>query len=74
MADSIRLAFLADGESGHTKRWLRYFVGKGYDVHLITFTAEPVKGVKIHELRYFGKFAYPPRIWKIRRTVKENQS
>ena len=71
MADGIRLAFLANGGSVHTERWLRYFVGKGYDVHLITFTAKPIKGVKIHELRYFGKFAYPLRIWNIRKTVKE---
>jgi len=71
VADNVRLAFLASGESVHTKGWLMYFVGKGYDVHLITFTAKPIKGVKIHELRYFGKVAYPLRIWKIRKTVKE---
>jgi len=38
---------------------------------LITFTAKPIKGVKIHELRYFRKFAYPLRIWNIRKAVKE---
>jgi len=48
-----------------------YFVGKGYDVHLITFTPEPIKGVKIHGLRYFGKIAYPLRIWKIKKMVKK---
>ena len=67
--ENIRLAFLANGESVHTKQWLTYFVGKGYDVHLITFTAKPIKGVKIHELRYFGKLAYPMRIWEVRRAV-----
>ena len=71
MTENIRLAFLASGESVHTKRWLSYFAGKGYDVHLITFTAEPIKGVKIHELKYFGKPAYPLRIWEIRKAVKE---
>jgi glycosyltransferase involved in cell wall biosynthesis len=65
------LAFLANGESIHTKRWLTYFVSKGYDVHLITFTPEPIKGVKIHRLRYFRKFAYPLRIWNIRRAIKK---
>lgn len=79
MTDNVRLAFLADGESVHTKRWLTYFVGKGYDVHLITSTAKPMKGVKIHELRfslarntYFRAHAtFPLRVWKIRKTVKE---
>jgi glycosyltransferase involved in cell wall biosynthesis len=69
--ENIRLAFLANGESLHTKRWLMYFVGKGYDVHLITFTPEHIKGVKIHGLRYFGKIAYPLRIWNIRKIVKK---
>jgi glycosyltransferase involved in cell wall biosynthesis len=73
MADirKIRLAFLANGESDHTKRWLTYFVGKGYDVHLITFTAKPIKGVKIHELKYSGKLSYLQRIWNIRKAVKK---
>ena len=71
VTESVRLAFLANGKSIHTERWLRYFVGKGYDVHLITFTAKPLKGVKIHELRYFKKLAYPLRVWQIRKTVKE---
>jgi glycosyltransferase involved in cell wall biosynthesis len=48
----VRLAFLADGESVHTKRWLSYFANEGYDVHLITSTSKPIKEVKIHELRF----------------------
>jgi len=71
MTENIRLAFLANGESVHTRRWLGHFASRGYDVHLITFTAKPIKGIEIHELRYFRKFAYPMRIWEIRKTVKE---
>jgi len=79
VTDNIRLAFLADGESVHTKRWLTYFVGKGYEVHLITSTAKPIKGAKIHELRfslarntYFHAHAtFPLRVLKIRKAVKE---
>ena len=71
MTDNIRLAFLANGESSHTERWLKYFVGKGNDVHLITFTAKPIKGVKIHEIKYFGRFSYPLRMWEIRKAVKK---
>lgn len=79
MTDNVRLAFLADGESVHTKRWLRYFVGKGYDIHLITSTAKPIKGVKIHELRFslarnayfLAHASFPLRAWKIRKTVRK---
>ena len=79
MTDNVRLAFLADGESVHTKRWLKYFVGKGYDIHLITSTAKPIKGVKIHELRFslarnayfLAHASFPLRAWKIRKTVRK---
>jgi len=73
MADvgNPRLAFLANGESDHTKRWLTYFVEKGYDVHLITFTPKPIKGVETHELKYSGKLGYLQRILDVRKTVKK---
>ncbi|MGD8545890.1 MAG: glycosyltransferase family 4 protein [Candidatus Bathyarchaeota archaeon] len=82
MLEKIKLAFLADGESVHTKRWLTYFVDKGYDVNLITSTAKrarTIKGVKTHELRfslardtyYRAHAAFPLRVWKIRKTVKK---
>jgi len=79
VTDNVRLAFLADGESVHTKRWLSYFVGKGYDIHLITSTAKPIKGVKIHELRFslarnayfLAHASFPLRAWKIRKTVRK---
>jgi len=75
----LRLAFLADGESVHTKRWLTYFVGKDYDVHLITSSSMPIKGVKIHELRFSlvrnaslrAYASFPLRVLKIWKTVKE---
>lgn len=67
----VKLAFLANGKSIHIERWSTYFASKGYDVHLITFTAKPIKGVKIHELRYFGKLAYPVRVWNIRKAVEK---
>jgi len=70
MTHTATLAFLANGESIHTKRWLTYFVDKGYDVHLITFTPCFIRDVKIHTLMYFGKYMYPLRIWNIKRIVK----
>jgi len=72
VTENIRLAFLAGGgESVHARKWLTYFVGKGYDVHLITFTGKPIKGVNVHKLRYFSKLAYPFRILEVKKAVKE---
>jgi len=69
--EGIKLAFLADGKSVHTKRWLTYFTNKGYDVHLVTFVSESIPGVKTHELKYFNKFAYLLRILNIKRVVDQ---
>jgi len=76
---NLRLLFLADGESVHTKRFLSYFVNKGYDIHLVTSTAKPIRGVNIHELKFSlarnsGLFAYasfPLRILSISKTIKK---
>jgi glycosyltransferase involved in cell wall biosynthesis len=67
---SVRLAFLADGKSVHIKRWLDQFLDRGYEVHLITFTGKPVGEAQIHKLPYFGKLAYPLRIWSVRNAIK----
>lgn len=71
LTDKVRLAFLANGQSVHIERWLTYLASKGYDIHLITFTAKPIKRVKIHEMKYFVKFAHPLRILNIRKAIKE---
>ena len=33
----MRICFIADGISIHTKRWVNYFAQKGHEVHLISF-------------------------------------
>ncbi len=67
----MRICYLANGQSIHTKKWVTYFSDNGYDVHLVTFTkTEHIEGVKVHNLRYFLKWAYPLRIIEVRRTVK----
>lgn len=85
MAKNIRIAFLAKRESVHTEKWISYFAEKGYDVHLITLTShfnsftsarvKPIKGVKIHELKHFGRLttniAYPLMILKIWKAIKK---
>lgn len=67
----LRICYLANGQSIHTKKWVTYFSDAGYDVHLVTFSkTEPIKGVEVHNLRYFLKWAYPLRITEVRRAVR----
>lgn len=52
----MRLCFFADASNVHTKRWARYFAGKGYDVHIITpivSVGEDISDITIHKIPYF---------------------
>ncbi|MGP8337571.1 MAG: glycosyltransferase, partial [Methanosarcinaceae archaeon] len=33
----MKLCFIADATTVHTKRWVEYFSKEGHDVHLITY-------------------------------------
>lgn len=44
----MRICFLADGKSIHTKRWCEYFLSQGFEIHLITFRETVLPGVKVH--------------------------
>jgi glycosyltransferase involved in cell wall biosynthesis len=68
----LKICFVANGESVHTRKWVKYFADGGYDVHLVTFDkTEEIKGVKVRKLRYFSRFAYPLRILNVIKTVNE---
>lgn len=67
----LKLCFLANGESVHTRKWTSYFAKRGHDVHLVTFDkTDPIDGVNVHNLKYHSKIAYPSRISDVRKTVK----
>jgi len=68
----LKVCYLADGQSVHTQKWVKYFAHRGYDVYLATFKQTgPIKGVKVKKLRYFSKFAYPFRILEVKKAVEE---
>ncbi len=47
----MRIAYLSIGGHIHTERWLRYFVERGHDVHLLTVQPAPIEGVKVYDIR-----------------------
>jgi glycosyltransferase involved in cell wall biosynthesis len=61
----LRLCFIADATSIHTKRWVNYFAGRGHEVHLISsrFT-EGYEGfdsrIQMHQLVSFF-----PKLWRV---------
>lgn len=50
----MRILFVSDAPSIHTRRWAEYFRDKGGDVHVASFRPYDIHGVKVHVLPTFG--------------------
>lgn len=44
----MRICFLAPSNSAHTKKWCAWFVSQGHEVHVVSFSAEEIEGVRLH--------------------------
>lgn len=60
----LTLAYLADPNSVHTRRWLEFFAGRGHAVHLLTGADEIVRPglpdtVTVHRYARFGRRRVP---------------
>ena len=61
---NLRLAFLADPNSVHTRRWIDYFAEAGHDIHLLIGDEDAVHPglrarVAVHRYRRFGVTRLP---------------
>jgi glycosyltransferase involved in cell wall biosynthesis len=48
--EDVKIAYLADGSSVHTKRFLNYFAERGYSISLITYTPSEMKNVRVYKV------------------------
>lgn len=46
----MRICYLADSESIHTKRWCAHFHALGHEIHLISLKNSPIENVHFHHL------------------------
>lgn len=44
----MKICFLSDGDSVHTKRWCNYFFSLGHEIHLITFKNTTLENTEVH--------------------------
>lgn len=76
----MRICYLADANSSHTKKWCKFFKEKGYEIHVISLNNGKIDGVNVYSLSIdnekvayggvFSKLSYLSRILKIRKLVK----
>lgn len=49
MKNKPRLCFIANMSDNHSQKWMRYFIGKGYDIHWIALPSSHKKEVENYE-------------------------
>ena len=49
--NAMRICYLADASSVHTRKWTGHFVEKRHDVHVISFEDAKIEGVTVHVLK-----------------------
>jgi len=47
----MRICYLANAASVHTSRWIKYFVERGHEVHVISFEKAQIEGATVHFLK-----------------------
>jgi L-malate glycosyltransferase len=48
MMHKLKICFLADATSIHTKNWCKHFANLGHEVHIISFTQNEIPGTTVH--------------------------
>jgi glycosyltransferase involved in cell wall biosynthesis len=70
----MRIAYLSIGGHIHTERWLRSFVNRGHEVHLMTVQPVPIEGVKLYDIRTgisFKPLHYAVALRKVKKILAE---
>lgn len=62
----MKICFVGPANSAHIVKWCKWFLSKGHDIHVITFTPGEIPGVNVHFINInvnaggsdFGKIKY----------------
>ena len=70
----MKILYLSDGPSVHTRRWAEHFRDLGHEIHLASFRRVNIPGVRCYHLKtfYLGKLGFLlaiPELRRIARTV-----
>lgn len=44
----MRICFVAPANNYHTKKWVNWFLGRGHEVHVISFIKDTIPGATVH--------------------------
>ncbi len=76
----MKICYLADVTSAHTKKWCKFFLAKGYEIVIISLTSGEIPGCKVYDFNVgdtihksdFNKlFSYFGKIKRVRELIRE---
>ena len=70
----IKICLLGNAASIHIQRWAGFFVKKGYELHIISFSAGAVDGATVHHVTWWTPIksvGYLATLPRIRRLIRE---
>ena len=70
----MRVVYLADAPYIHTRRWVRHFVERGWDAHVVSFRPAEIEGATTHYvegLERIGKARYLVHARRVSALVRE---
>lgn len=70
----MKICYLADAGSIHTRRWVEYFADRGNEIHLISLGCPDVRSLHAHTYFFekkFGTYGYLSGLPKIKKLIKK---
>ena len=70
----MKICYLADAQNIHTKKWTEFFVKRGNQVHVISFSEAAIEGTTVHFIRSKipqSKIKYLLNIGRVRNLIHE---
>lgn len=66
----MRICYIANSASSHTKKWVDYFTGLGHEVHVISHSNTDIPGAHVHYINYSLKnFLF--KAGQVHKTIRE---
>jgi glycosyltransferase involved in cell wall biosynthesis len=66
----MRICYLANSASSHTKKWVDYFVSLGNEVHVVSHSNVDIPGATVHYINYSLK-NFPIMASKVHKKIRE---
>lgn len=59
----MKICYFGNPQSIHLERWMRYFIDRGHEVHVVTPEPAEIKGAHVHEIPYSAFYDEPTSFW-----------